>query len=170
MTPQDALTISIPSLLTGVIGYGSAALVYRQKEWRALRLSAAEAVIPRLETLRHLVRISDRRADTAEWHASTAAALDAIDAELHRLPRRWHHLKQSVRIAIGEASGVLAFADRIPYDPDTHMAPYSPTWAGNAEDYLTYCLGRLRVWRDELPPRRRVPDLVPFDDWLRSRE
>ncbi len=161
---------SLPTLLAGLVGYRSAGLVYRQKERRTLRLSAADTVIPRLETLRHLVRISDREAEGAAWHAATATALDAIEAQSHRLPRQWQHLQQSVRIAVGEASGAFAFADRTPYEADRQFAPYSRTWANNAEEYLTYSLRQLRVWRDELRPRRRVPDLVHFDTWLRRRE
>jgi len=170
MTSQDVLIAMLPSALTGVVGYASAALVYRQKEGRALRLSAADSVMPRLEALRHLVRISDRQADAAKWHAAMAEALGAIDAELHRLPAPWRHLLQSVRIAIGEASGVFAFADRTPYEPEVQPAPHSPLWASNTDDYLTYALGRLRVWKDDLRSRRRVHALVSFDEWLRHRD
>jgi hypothetical protein len=170
MTSQDLLMASIPSLLTGVVGYGAAALAYRQKDRRGLRRSAAHSVIPRLETLRHLARISDREADSAEWHSAAADALDAIEAELHRLPEPWQHLQQSVRIAIGEATGVFAFAERTPYEPGTQLVAYSGVWAGNAEEYLTYALRRLRVWRDDLPPGRRGSGLVSFDAWLQRRE
>lgn len=169
MTWQDVLVASIPSALTGVVGYGSAARVYRQKEGRALRQNAAESVIPKLEALRRLVRISDRRADGAEWHSAAADALDALEAELHRLPVPWRHLQQSVRIAIGETSGVFAFADRTPYEPGTEHAPYSATWASNADEYLTYALRKLRVWRDGLRPRG-ASELVSFDEWLRRRD
>lgn len=170
MTSLDGLMMFFPPIVTGAVGYCSAALVYRRKEGRALRLSAADSVVPKLQTLRHLVRISDRQADGAEWHAAAAAALGAIEAETHRLPRPWRHLQQSVRIAIGEASGVFAFADRTPYEPDTHPAPYSAEWASNAEEYLTYALSGLRVWKDDLRSRRRVPALVSFDEWLRRRD
>lgn len=169
MNPQDILVPSLPAVLTGVGGYSSAALVYRHKERRALRLSAADSVIPKLLALRHLVRISDRHADGAEWHTAAAAALDAIEAEAHRLPRQWRHLQQSVRIAIGEASGVFAFADRTPYEPSAHPAAYSAEWARNAEDYLTYSLRGLRAWKDDLRARRRCPALVSFDEWLQAR-
>lgn len=40
MNLQDVLTVSVP-VITGLTGYGSAALVYRQKELRAQRLEAA---------------------------------------------------------------------------------------------------------------------------------
>lgn len=170
MTWQDVLMVSLPTLLAGVVGYGSAARAFGQQERRTLRLTAADSVIPRIDALRRLVRIPDRQADGAEWHAAAAAALDAIDAERHRLPPSWQHLQQSVRIAIGETTGVYAFADRTPYEPDIQPIPYSREWASNAEEYLTYALRNLRVWRDEVRGRPRTPELVPFDEWLRRRD
>lgn len=125
-------------------------------------------MIPRLEALRSIVRYSEVHADGAEWHSATADALNAIESQSHRFPPAWRHLQQSVRIAIGEASGAVAFADRTPPGTEVRLSVSCPTWTGYAEEYLTYALHRLRTWRDDLRPRhRRAAELLNFDAWLK---
>lgn len=158
------------SVVTGVVGYASAALAFSSKERQGQRRQAAEAVIPPLVRLRKLVRFAPLRAEASEWQESVADALDALDAESTRLPRSWQHLLHSVRAAIGEASGTAAFSDRYPPGTLEALAPYSQEWHGNAEDYISYVLHRLRGWRDDVRiPRRRAPALLHFDDWLARR-
>lgn len=166
MSLQDILTL-ISVILTGAVGWASATAAYRRTTWRSQRLDAADAMIARLVELRRHLRYSEVQADGAEWLKATAAALEAIEAYSHRLPTGWRHLEQSVRIAVGEASGTVAFADRKPPGTHVQLIPHS-TWVGYAEDYLTYALRTLRPWQDEWRPRRRRrEELVSFDDWLR---
>lgn len=153
--------------MTGIVGFGSATLAYRRKERAAQRALAAATVLPRLDDLRRLLRYAHARTDGADWLHASAAALEAIDDARYRLPEPWRHLQQSVRIAIGEATGAAAFADRYPPDAEISLAAYSPEWGSHAEDYLTYASDSIREWRDSLgASSRRLPRLLAFDPWL----
>lgn len=104
--------------------------------------------------------------NVGEWHQAAAAAFEALEAQIHRLPDSWRHLHHSVRCALGEASGAVAFADRTMISPDLQLSPYCATWAAHADDYLTYSMRNLREWRDNAPRRRGAPQLLAFDPWL----
>lgn len=164
---QAVFSSALLATVTGGVGYGASVLTQRRSLRRELRVATADGIVPALETVRRLVRYAPAQGDAGEWFAASAAALDAIDGELHRLPRSWRHLQQSVRITIGEASGAAAFADRRTPPRDVELAPYCPLWMDHAESYLTYTIRSLREWRDEIGVGRRTSvRLLAFDPWL----
>ena len=164
---QSFLATALLSIVTGGVGYGASVLTQKRSLRRELRVEAVGSVVPALEAVRKLVRYAPAHTDAAEWHEKSAIALDAIEAEVHRLPPAWRHLQQSVRGTIGAASGSAAFADRWAGPYDLMLAPYCSLWMDNADSYLTYAIRGLREWRDaDLLGRRRHPDLLSFDGWL----
>ena len=168
---QTFFPTAVLSLVTGGVGYGASVRTQMRSLRRELRVEAAGSVVPALEAVRRLVRYAPEHTDAAEWHEKSAAALDAIEAELHRLPPAWRHLQQSVRITIGEASGTAAFADRWTRPQPPELVPYCSLWMDNAGSYLTYAIRGLRQWRDAPGAgRRRVPQLLPFDRWLATTD
>jgi hypothetical protein len=168
---QTFLPTAVLSIVTGVVGYGASVRTQMRSLRRELREEAAGSIVPALEAVRELVRYAPDHTDAAEWIEKSAAALDALEAELHRLPPAWRHLQQSVRITIGAASGTAAFADRwtSPHPPE--LMPYCSLWMDHADSYLTYAIRGLREWRDGLRAgRRRVPQLLSFDRWLATTD
>lgn len=165
----EQLSDVVVALVAGAIGFGSSSLTARLRDGRALRIEAVDGVVPALDDLRRLIRFFPVQAEPAQWHIATTVALESLEAQTHRLPPAWRHLLQSVRIAVGEATGAMAFADRYPLGSDSNLAlaPYCPTWANHAEEYLTYSIRSLREWRDDLGLlRHHAPGLWPFDTWL----
>lgn len=155
----------------GLIAWATTTWAYRTKERASSRRDAADAIVPPLDELMRLVRKWDQRAGGARWLEVTEAALNAIEAETHRLPRGWRHLRRSVRAAIGEATGTMAFADRVTHDPAAVVPDACPTWAMNAEEYFCYVLDGLRTWRDSGTTwSRRTAPVLDFDAWLARHE
>ncbi|MFS0699543.1 hypothetical protein AB6N24_06170 [Cellulomonas sp. 179-A 4D5 NHS] len=170
MNLLDSFADAIPTFTGGIIAWAATTFAYRSKERTSRRREAADAIVLRLDELMRLVRKWDRDAGGARWLEVTEAALNAIEAETHRLPMSWRHLRRSVRAAIGEATGTMAFADRLVHDSNTAVPAPCPIWSTNAEEYFCYALARLRSWRDADPiTARRVQPLHDFDVWLRER-
>lgn len=169
MTLVDLAPESVAALVGGAIASIATAAAHRSKDRAAGRRSAADAICPRLQDLLQLVRKWDRDAAVVRWFEATEGALNAIEAETHRLPEGWGHLRRSIRAAIGEATGMFAFADRSLPDPTAELPERCPTWADNAEEYLAYALRSVRTWRDLAASPRRAPELVDFDTWLNRR-
>ncbi|WP_217615963.1 hypothetical protein [Cellulomonas sp. GbtcB1] len=169
MTLMDVASESVAALVGAAIATIAAIAAHRSKDRAAGRRSAADAICPRLQDLLQLVRKWDRDAAVVRWFEATEGALNAIEAESHRLPEGWGHLRRSIRAAIGEATGTFAFADRGAHDLTAELPERCPTWADNAEEYLTYALKSVRTWRDLAPSSRRSPELVDFDTWLHRR-
>ncbi len=84
----------------------------------------------------------------------------------HRLPEDWHHLRRSVRAAVGEFVGGPAMSDLDRRMADHPLVPPDPEWLSHAVDYLEYVVQKVQQWEDE-PLRDRV--LLDFDAWLAPR-
>lgn len=156
--------------VSGVIGFASATMVYRRKELRSRRSDAVDAIVPPLDVVRRLVRHADLYADGREWTAAAADALDAVEAQAHRLPPRWRHLRHSVRAAIGTLTGMPGWADRLPPGTEASLLPYCSLWADHAESYLTYSIRALREWKDGAQGWPRPTALLDFDTWLKRTD
>ena len=167
---MDLASESVAALFGGAIASIATTAAHRSKDRAAGRRSAADAICPRLQDPLQLVRKWDRDAAVVRWFEATEGALNAIEAETHRLPEGWGHLRRSIRAAIGEATGMFAFADRSPPpDPTAELPERCPTWADNAEEHLAYARRSVRTWRDLETSPRRAPELVDFDTWLNRR-
>lgn len=164
MDPIDLVAEVAPTAVAGAVGVWLGASL---QDRRRRRIEAVDRVVPALEDVLRLVRFAPTQADPQEWIKVAAEALNAAEAVLPSLPRRWRHLRHSVQGAIGEFTGVPGFGNRLPPGSDVELLPYCSLWADNAESYLTYSMSTLRAWKYGGLVLARRPRYRSFDEWLR---
>ena len=93
-------------------------------------------------------------------------AFDAVDDARDRLPSGWRHLKRSLRAALGEAVGVVAFVDLRSSSDEDELATYNHRWNEYALEYTDLVLDSTRRWRDARAKTAPKMTLASFDEWL----
>jgi hypothetical protein len=157
------------ALAAGVGAYVSARLgvVHAERaESNRFRRETAEEIIGALTKLRDLLRDvqNDRRLE--QWTVPVITAYDTIDDARYRLPQGFRHLKQGVRLALGEAVGGPALADLRPSSERDELADYNHRWNEYAIEYMEMAMDSIREWRDASAKSASSVRLPGFDLWL----
>jgi hypothetical protein len=138
-----------------------------QADSARLRRATAEELIESLLDVRRLLRSAATSRDVREWTAAVEACFDNIDNARHRLPKSFRHLKFSVRGAIGEAVGAVAFADLTRSSDDyVELGEYDHKWSEFAIEYIEAATDSIRRWRDSKSSVADKLSLRGYDDWL----
>lgn len=138
-----------------------------RSETTRLRRETAEELVTALSDLRRLLRDADGSRDVDIWSRTVDIAFDAISDAQHRLPSGWRHLKRSLRAAVGEAVGGVAFVDLHSAHDKDELATYDYRWTEYAMEYTDLVIDGTRRWRDARAKVARKMTLISYDDWLR---
>lgn len=167
------IVVLAPAIAASVGAYFSARLGVAHAE-RAensrLRRDSAEEIIAALTPLRDLLRDVQENRDVKQWMIAVNTAYDAIEDAQYRAPSTFRHLKQSIRVSLGEAVGAVCWADSQPFREQVKIAEYNYRWNQYAIEYVELVMGSLREWRDasvKTAPRVR---LLSFDRWLAATD
>lgn len=163
MDPMDLVAEVARTAAAGAVGVWLGASL---QDRRRRRIEAVDRVVPALEDVLRLVRYAPTHADPQEWIQVASEALNAAEAVLPSLPRRWRHLRHSVQGSIGEFTGAPGFGNKLPPGSAVELLPYCRLWADNAESYLTYSMSVLRTWKYGGLTLVRRPEYRSFDEWL----
>lgn len=153
---------SVGAFISGRLGLVQA----DRSETTRLRRETADDLVTTLSELRRLLRDADGSRDIDAWSKTVDITFDAVNDARHRLPSGWRHLKHSLRAALGEAVGAVAFVDiRSAHDKD-ELATYSHRWTEYAMEYTDLVIDSTRRWRDARAKVAPKVTLLNYDDWL----
>lgn len=153
---------SVGAFISGRLGLIQA----DRSETTRLRRETAEELVTTLSELRRLLRDVESSRDFKHWARTVDVAFDAVDDARHRLASGWRHLKRSLRAALGEAVGMVAFADFHSARDQEELAPYTYRWTEYALEYTDLVLDSIRRWRDARAKTAPKMTLASFDEWL----
>lgn len=148
-----------------LVSAASTALATRSDDSRSRRRAAGDHLYRSLVVLKKLMARKDVGQELEVWVGAIGSVYDSFDENRFTLPPQWSHLKRSVRVATGEATG-LAFIDLSTLDP-TETVKFNGNWLEFAGDYLEYAAGVVGRWREHYSGRRADSEkILEFDVWL----
>jgi hypothetical protein len=153
---------SIGAFVSGRLGLIQA----DRAETTRLRLETAEELITSLSELRRLLRDAEGSRNLETWSRAVEFTFEAVDDARHRLPPGWRHLKHSLRAALGEAVGGVAYIDLHSASDQAELAAYNYRWTEYAMEYTDLVVDSVRRWRDVRANGAPKVALASFDKWL----
>lgn len=128
------------------------------------RQEAAESCIAALLSVRNLINDGTDSSNPKAWATVTGILYETLADCRFLMPKNMKHLARSVRMALGEAFGLLALGQddtglEVP-DDDNGM------WRRFALDYIDVAIDGMRRWRDSTQNASARVSVLNFDAWL----
>ena len=162
----DALIRFGTNGINGVIGVWADNRRRRQDDERTLRRAAEEDLLSAVPRLRdQLVRL-ESHCEMDRWREVMTLAFASTHRVEELIPRRWRHMRGSLRDAVGNGAGGIMWIDLTPSLADAELT-FHPRWMMNAVEYLDYVQARVQTWQQAFSASRaKTINLLSYNDWL----